>query len=143
MSGRRNIVSAFLPVFLVLKKPKSLSKMHSFSAFSFLLLPVAGHSLELHPVSPFQQEHFKARRAPTEQVLFSQFPLLCHLLETFDGRHPRKHTTKPSGQWLQCYLRNVLYALSLEPSLPIPRQLLKTGTYSSPPYLVKNTDQQS
>ncbi len=107
----------------------------------FLLLLVAGHLLELHLVSRFLQEQFKARRAPTEQVLFSQFHLLCHLLEASDGRH-HKHTTKPSRPVATMLLRKVLYALSLEPSLPTPGQLLKPGTYPSPPCLVKKADQQ-
>jgi hypothetical protein len=88
-------------------------------------------------VSLFQQEHFTAQRAPTEQVLSFRFHLLYHLLEFSDGHH-HKHTTKLSRQLAVTLLRKVLYAFSLEePSFPTLDQNPKTGNCRSPSYLVK------
>jgi hypothetical protein len=108
----------------------------------FPLLPLAWHSSEQHLVSPFLQERFKAQRAPTEQVLSSQFRLLCHLLEASDGRH-HKHTTRLSRPVATMLLRKARYAFSLELSLLSPGQPLKTGTYRSPSYFVNKADEQS
>jgi hypothetical protein len=57
--------------------------MHSF----LRSLSVVAPGLALVRAAPsvtIPAERFKAQRAPTEQVLSSQFRLLCHLLEASD-----------------------------------------------------------
>ena len=133
----------FLPI-------SSLSQVKIVLSFSrcipffvlFPLLPLVWQSSEQHLVLPFLQELFKALHAPTGQVLFSQFRLLFHLLETSDGLHHRR-TIRLSRQRATMLLRKVRYAFSLDPSLLRKARPLKTGIYFSLSYLVNQADEQS
>jgi len=95
-----------------------LPKIHHFLRSLFVAIPALALTRQ-YLVLPFQQEHFTAQRAPTVQVLSSQFRLLSPLSETYDGRH-QKHTTKLSRPVAIMPLPKARYAFSLgDRSLPL------------------------